>query len=240
MTSAAAPWPGRFPYDAVSFDIDGTLYRLRPFKWRLVWRRWRDLGAWLAMEDVRRTLRRLPSPPDDLDDAILQRVAARLRRPPEDTAPLLQRMIHHDWPALLAAVGPAPGTLDALDALERAGIPYLAFSDYPGDAKLAGLGLAGRPWRAVLDATALGALKPHPAPFRAAAQALGLPPERVLHVGDSLELDIRGAHAAGLPSLLLGRSKPPPGPPVAPTWRLPSMAAFARALNASLTQELPP
>ena len=43
--------------------------------------------------------------------------------------------------------------------------------------------------------------KPDPAPFERAMQALDVDPERVVHVGDSLESDIAGATAAGLDSV---------------------------------------
>lgn len=47
--------------------------------------------------------------------------------------------------------------------------------------------------------------KPHPAVFRAVEAALGLPPEELLKVGDSLEHDIAGAHAAGWRSAFIRR-----------------------------------
>ena len=43
----------------------------------------------------------------------------------------------------------------------------------------------------------VGYRKPHPSFFRAACDHLGLPPERVLCVGDDLENDVRGADPRG-------------------------------------------
>lgn len=40
--------------------------------------------------------------------------------------------------------------------------------------------------------------KPHPDPFERAVDDLGVDPERTLYVGNSLEYDVGGAHAAGL------------------------------------------
>ncbi|HWV99642.1 MAG TPA: HAD-IA family hydrolase [Candidatus Acidoferrum sp.] len=51
----------------------------------------------------------------------------------------------------------------------------------------------------------VGAAKPARAIFRRAAAELRLVPETILHVGDSLEMDVQGARAAGLQSLLLRR-----------------------------------
>jgi putative hydrolase of the HAD superfamily len=44
----------------------------------------------------------------------------------------------------------------------------------------------------------VGAPKPHPRPFRAALDALGVPAEGALHVGDLRRSDIAGALAAGM------------------------------------------
>jgi len=43
----------------------------------------------------------------------------------------------------------------------------------------------------------VGAAKPHPAIFAQAATRLNLRPAEILHVGDSLEMDVEGARAAG-------------------------------------------
>ena len=47
--------------------------------------------------------------------------------------------------------------------------------------------------------------KPSPVMFNLAAEKLGVAPGRVLHVGDSLELDVRGAEAAGMSAVWLRR-----------------------------------
>jgi putative hydrolase of the HAD superfamily len=52
----------------------------------------------------------------------------------------------------------------------------------------------------------VGAAKPARAIFRRAAAELRLVPETILHVGDGLEMDVQGARAAGLQSLLLRRT----------------------------------
>jgi 2-haloacid dehalogenase/putative hydrolase of the HAD superfamily len=50
----------------------------------------------------------------------------------------------------------------------------------------------------ILVSEAVRAYKPHPAVFRSALERLGLQPDDVLHVGDSLVDDVAGAKAAGL------------------------------------------
>jgi len=50
-----------------------------------------------------------------------------------------------------------------------------------------------------------GTTKPAPGIFTAAATSLGLPPESILHVGDSPHEDVEGALSAGLAARLLQR-----------------------------------
>lgn len=60
------------------------------------------------------------------------------------------------------------------------------------------------------------AYKPRREVFERALSLLGLPAERVLHVGDSLSSDVRGAQAAGIPVLWINRKQRPlpgGGPP---------------------------
>jgi FMN phosphatase YigB (HAD superfamily) len=50
----------------------------------------------------------------------------------------------------------------------------------------------------ITDSGVLGVAKPHPAMFLATAEGLGLPPERICHVGDSGCYDADGAAAVGM------------------------------------------
>lgn len=49
----------------------------------------------------------------------------------------------------------------------------------------------------------VGYAKPRPEPFRAALDALGVPPEETVHVGDLEETDVRGALAVGMRAVRL-------------------------------------
>jgi putative hydrolase of the HAD superfamily len=60
----------------------------------------------------------------------------------------------------------------------------------------------------------VGRAKPDPAVFHAALDLLGLPPERVVHIGDGLEEDVAGARAAGIEPILLHRGEAAPEAPV--------------------------
>ncbi|HEX2702933.1 MAG TPA: HAD-IA family hydrolase [Solirubrobacteraceae bacterium] len=57
----------------------------------------------------------------------------------------------------------------------------------------------------VVCSAEVGRAKPDPAVFHAALDLVGLPPELVVHIGDSLEEDVAGARAAGIEPILLHR-----------------------------------
>ncbi len=57
----------------------------------------------------------------------------------------------------------------------------------------------------VVTSAAVGAAKPDPAPFERALECLGLGPEEVVHLGDSPDLDLPGAAAAGIEAVLISR-----------------------------------
>jgi putative hydrolase of the HAD superfamily len=100
---------------------------------------------------------------------------------------------------------------DAVPALRRAraaGLTVAVLTN--GDEtqqrrKLDRLGLAPE-IDVLIASSALPAGKPDPRAFAAAVGLLGLPAEEALMVGDSLDKDVRGAVAAGLPAVLLDRA----------------------------------
>jgi putative hydrolase of the HAD superfamily len=94
----------------------------------------------------------------------------------------------------------------ALAELESRGVALAVVSNWDSHlpALLEALGLA-RNFRHVLVSAVEGTGKPGPEIFRRACARLGLPPARVLHVGDSLADDYEGARGAGLQALLLDR-----------------------------------
>ncbi len=67
--------------------------------------------------------------------------------------------------------------------------------------------------------------KPEPHLFLEAARRLAVPPARLVMIGDQLETDILGAHAAGIDAALLaGISRWHPGSAIAPTFLLETLA----------------
>ena len=109
--------------------------------------------------------------------------------------------------------------LHAIHAWTAAGIQIRIGSNF--DARLRTV-LEGFPDLApfldtLLISSEIGYRKPHPRFYQAACESLGLPPERVLCVGDDLENDYRGAYRAGLAAVLLDRDERSPDDPAIAT-----------------------
>jgi putative hydrolase of the HAD superfamily len=97
---------------------------------------------------------------------------------------------------------------DALPALEFLAARYPIVALTNGNADLERVGLA-RYFRACVSAREFGVGKPDPRIFHAAAGAVDVWPERVLHIGDDATLDALGALNAGMQAAWLNRSDAP-------------------------------
>jgi putative hydrolase of the HAD superfamily len=97
---------------------------------------------------------------------------------------------------------------DAMPALEFLSSRFPLVSVSNGNADVSRVGL-GNFFRAAISAREFGVGKPDPRIFHAAAGALDLNPEDVLHVGDDATLDALGAMNAGMQSAWLNRSDHP-------------------------------
>jgi phosphoglycolate phosphatase len=179
---------------ALVFDLDGTLIDSRRDITTAVNRMRAELGLPpLALEQVvtmvgegaRRLIERaLPERPDQVDQA-------------------LSRYLEHYWEVCLDTTRPYPGITGMLAAL--AGRYPLALLSNKGEALsrqiLDGLRLT-RFFREILGGDSLATRKPDPAGLRLLAERLGIPPERLLLVGDTW-IDAETARNAGCAFVLV-------------------------------------
>ncbi|MGH9068701.1 MAG: HAD family hydrolase [Acidimicrobiales bacterium] len=104
-----------------------------------------------------------------------------------------------------------PGSIEALRHLAETGVNLGVVSNSDGTveegllaAKVCQVGAGeGVPVTVVLDSHVLGMDKPDPRLFWIALERLGVPPERAVHVGDTVRTDVHGARAAGVRALHL-------------------------------------
>jgi putative hydrolase of the HAD superfamily len=94
---------------------------------------------------------------------------------------------------------------DAQPALEFLAARFPLVSVSNGNADLVLVGLAPL-FAASISAREFGVGKPDPRIFHAAAGAVDVPPESVLHIGDDATLDVLGALNAGMQAVWLNRA----------------------------------
>jgi FMN phosphatase YigB (HAD superfamily) len=194
-------------YDAVSLDVGGVL--VVPDHGMLAAalvaagvhhdRSRFAVGHYLAMAATDRAT----SDPEDFTDYLWGFLAA-VEVPEPDRA-----AVHEQLAELLRApiwCQPVPGSRAGLHALAAAGLRLAVTSNSDGTVAdllrrhewvQVGAG-PGVPVEVITDSGDVGVGKPDPRVFQATIDGLGLAPERILHIGDSVHFDVEGGAAVGL------------------------------------------
>jgi HAD superfamily hydrolase (TIGR01509 family) len=148
---------------------------------------------------------------EDYYRRLAERLFRRLgvRAPPGAAAERAARIWELLGPASLAVY---PEVGEVLRSLRGAGLRLAVVSNWQCGLEhfCTEIGFRDRVDEVVASAE-VGSAKPDAAIFVEACRRLGVPPSRVLHVGDSAVDDLEGARAAGLASLLLRRDDASPG-----------------------------
>ncbi len=223
MTSAR-PTPGLLPpdLDTVLFDLDGTLVDAAA-----VWR--------AAMQDTFVTafarypqLRTLGSA-DEVYDRVLWPAAAE--RGAEVGGEWGDDLLHHAFRRLLAEHATADdafaGELMAQYVRERSGGAYQLYPDAtpaldalagrfrlglitngPSEHQRSRIGPLGldRYFESIAVSGELGVRKPDPAIFQHVLREMAVEASTAVYIGDSLEADVAGAHAAGIAAVWINRT----------------------------------
>ncbi len=198
------------PFDAVLFDLDNTLYDREA-----AFGRWADayLRDTLRLTDagearrVRALITEMDADGYGSKAAIFERLHALYPALPDVPA----RSVDVFFDEFIAHITPEAETETLLDALAAAGLPFGVITN--GSArqgrKIERLGLTRRTDCLFVSET-FGGKKPARAIFEAAASHLGVPPDKILFVGDNPAVDVLGAQAAGMKAAWLHRGHPWP------------------------------
>lgn len=202
------------PVAAILFDLDDTLWPIAP----VIARAEHLLFNWIRTHAA-------PVAEKYSIETMRSRRSELMRERPALQADLVA-LRHRCLSEAFAACGVALSKVDdAMAVFTGARNQVTFFSDVPeclpklsqririgsltnGAADLGQIGLAGH-FEVSVAAHQLGTVKPDPAIFAAACDALGLPPEQVAYVGDDLRLDVEGAQQAGLTGLWMNRTGSP-------------------------------
>lgn len=222
-SASTAPLGARTGFRAVLFDVDGTLYRQRPLR-VLMALELATLPLTSPRAAVRQmvALRAFRAAQEDLRSRYENVAATNPARAQAEAAAAASGLsvakvekLAGEWmnhrPLKYLRLCRASGVMGLLDTMAQAGVRAGVLSDYPAAAKLDALGLAGR-FAPVLTASdaSIGAFKPSPRGYLRACEIWNLRPDEVLVVGDRADVDAEGAEAAGMPCVIVGRSKAPP------------------------------
>lgn len=197
---------------AISLDLDDTLWPI----WPTIERAEKVLQDWLgehapmaaalfsspsALREIRDHM--ASSRPDLKHDlSAVRRESIRLALYRAGENPLLADKAFEVFFAERQRVDLFEDARPALEFLSRR-FPLVSVSN--GNADLQRVGIAGY-FRAAISAREFGVGKPDPRIFHAAAGAVDLTPEDVLHVGDDATLDALGALNAGMQAAWVNRS----------------------------------
>jgi putative hydrolase of the HAD superfamily len=183
-------------FDAIAFDLDGTLYPSWRFYMRLLPGVLLYLPMLSAFGKARGILRRRGET-GNFYQRQSETCAALLKGKPDFIKEKIDSLIYNSWPKHFKELKLYPHVRQTLDLFKQNGLKLALLSDFPLKEKLVNLKLDGF-WDAEFCSEEIGALKPHKLPFDRLAEALNVPRDRILYVGNSLRYDIAGAKNAGL------------------------------------------
>lgn len=191
------------PITAVLFDLDNTLCRYPRTDAELLSVSFEEAGVepFFAPEAYHEVI---PEYIDEVEEVAELRtrcfseLARRDDRDPADGERVAAAYTANRTPESVEFVPGARDLLDELAGRYRLGLVTNGQRDTQS-AKLDALGIADLFETTVYAGDDVPA-KPHPKPYRVAADALGVAPENVLFVGDSLDSDVAGAEAVGMAS----------------------------------------
>ncbi len=178
-------------FDAILFDLDGTLVDTAPDMVTVLLGMQKDHGLTLL--------------PYDLARSHVSNGAAGLIRPAFPQADDTQKkQLHQEYlgryeNAVCIDSTLFPGLGDLLDELDAAARPWGVVTNKPmrmTDPLLAGLGLSARAACSISGDT-LPQRKPDPAPLLLASRQIGVPSGKMVYVGDAVR-DIEAGRAAGM------------------------------------------
>ena len=109
-------------------------------------------------------------------------------------------MLKHYWAT-------APAHADALPALAGVELPVCCVSNADTDDISTSIARHGFRFHATVVSEAVRCYKPDPHIFQVALETVGVRPDRVLHVGDSLHSDVGGAQSLGIATAWICRGE---------------------------------
>ena len=191
----------RHGIEGVAFDLDGTLYPNYSFNIKLtpfLIKEWRLLYAFGKARTIIRSEQETSSlPQGDFYEYQAGIIAKILNMQPKPLQEKVNLLIYRGWEPIFKKIKLFTKAVETINALRKAGYKLGLLSDFPPEVKLQYLGISDL-WDAVLCSERCNAIKPHPLSFTKLADAMSLPCEKILYVGNSRRYDVAGAVRVGM------------------------------------------
>jgi putative hydrolase of the HAD superfamily len=191
--------------DGIAFDLDGTLYANYQFYVRVLPFVIKEFPLVLAWGKARNTIRKAnisSLTAEEFYDRQAALMGEYLKKDPGAVRVRHEALIYRGWEEVFKRIPLFPDLKETLREFRDSGIKLGVLSDLPPDRKLENLGLSGI-WDVQLCSELSGGLKPNKTPFLTLAEKMGLPPERILYVGNSVSYDVLGSKNAGMKAALI-------------------------------------
>lgn len=192
--------------EAMTFDVDANLYNYpRMMIPRLI--KWGWYVRWIMRLTYARQAIRKEGVQEDFRKRQAEIMSEQTRIPYDKCYSMIEKVLYNGWNVDFKTAKPYKGTKEFIRKAVDNGIRIAVVTDYPPHKKLEYMGFMEFPWTAIIEGEEIGALKPKPHAFQAALKALELEdaPDRVMHIGDSYNYDMRGAHQVGMRTAWLCR-----------------------------------
>lgn len=186
---------------AVAFDIDGTLYPNWQLYIRIIPYVLKRLFFFLKYGRVRSILHRT-APLGDFYEYQARLLSFEMHNNPVQARQLIDDNIYRGLKPFFEYVKPFPYIKETFAAFKQAGLKLAILSDFPPEQK-GDLWGTENMFDVICGSEALGALKPSKYTFISLADKLGILPEQILYVGNSISADVCGASAAGMKTAYL-------------------------------------
>ncbi|MCI5473903.1 MAG: HAD family hydrolase [Spirochaetia bacterium] len=191
--------------EAVAFDIDGTLYAQWQIHFRAIFHYITRPFFFLKYGLVRKEMHGL-KPLDNFVEVQAEKMAEKLHCTTEESLSLLDKNVYTGLSKYFTKIPCLPDVPETFQKFKEAGLKIALLSDFPPEQK-------GEIWGikkycdVILGTEALGALKPDPYSFLKMAEALEVPPEKILFVGNSKKYDLAGSKNAGMKCAFFTQNK---------------------------------
>jgi putative hydrolase of the HAD superfamily len=200
-------------YDAILFDVGGTLLHVVPDPHEMALGAVAHLGS-ASVDDLRVGVRQAVAewsaagghPHEEDLTATWERHYERALTLARFTGDAAQAAAIMEATFLTEGWEVFPDAIPLLDALRDAGVRLGVISNWPPtlERTLERAGLS-QYFETIVSSGAVGYAKPRPEIFLAALERLDIAPTRALYVGDSVEHDVLGAASVGMAAVLLDR-----------------------------------